>query len=99
MPQPKKQDILNRINEVIEDEKGIPVTMQNMFADAELDSLGTILTIAALEEYYPIFQNIPNDEDAIASLDLPNLTIRDLVNKCKSSIIISLKELKTGTVT
>jgi hypothetical protein len=78
-----KQEILNRLNEIIVDEKGQPVTMKDLFTDSELDSLGTILTIATLEADYPF---LPIDGDAIKDLDIPNLTIRELIKKCVSSI-------------
>ena len=34
-----KQQVLDRLNEIIVEEKGIPVTMDSMWTDSELDSL------------------------------------------------------------
>lgn len=63
------------------------VTMNSKWTDAELDSLGTVITIAVLESDYPLFYDEPVDADALANMDFENLTIRDLVNKCRLSII------------
>ncbi len=82
-----KQEILDRLNEIIIEEKGIRVTMDSLLKDAELDSLGTVIAIAVLESDYPIFKDVPVDADALSTLDFTTLTIRDLVNKCRLSII------------
>jgi acyl carrier protein len=91
-----KQEILDRLNEIIVDEKGVRVDMNSMWTDAELDSLGTVITIAVLESEYPIFKDIP-DADALSTIDFPNLTIRDLVNKCRLSIINTSTEQNSKT--
>jgi acyl carrier protein len=91
-----KQEILDRLNEIIVDEKGVRVDMNSMWTDAELDSLGTVITIAILESEYPIFKDIP-DADALSTIDFPNLTIRDLVNKCRLSIINTSTEQNSKT--
>ena len=88
-----KQKILDQLNAIIVDEKGIPVTMKDMFTDSELDSLGTILTIAMLEAEYPIFKGI-GEADGIQKLDIPNLTVRELIKKCILSITTTSKEPK-----
>lgn len=77
-----KQEILDRLNEIIVDEKGVRVGMDNLFKDAELDSLGTVITIAMLEADYPIFKDVPNDADALSTIDFETLTIRELIRKC-----------------
>lgn len=91
-----KQQILDRLNEIIVDEKGVSVGMDSMWTDAELDSLGTLITIATLESEYPIFKNMP-DEDALASIDFHTLTIRDLINQCRLSIINTSTEQNSKT--
>lgn len=77
-----KQQILDRLNELIEEEHGVPVTMDSKFIDAELDSLGTVITLACLEADYPFWKDVPKSEDAIAMMDIPNLTIRELIRQC-----------------
>ena len=89
-----KQEILDRLNEIILEEKGVRVTMKSNWRDAELDSLGTVITIAMLEADYPLFYDVPVDADALATMDFENLTIRDLVNKCRLSIINTSPEQK-----
>jgi hypothetical protein len=93
-----KQKILDQLNKIIVDEKGIPVTMKSMFMDSELDSLGVMLTLVMLETDYPIFRGIAT-EDELAYLDIPNLTVRDLIKKCVSSITPTLPGLIKGKVT
>lgn len=88
----QKQSILDHLNKIIIEEKGKPVTINSMFIDSELDSLGTILTIAFLEADFPIFKDFPSEEDALLSLDIPNLTIRELIKKCILSITNTSKE-------
>lgn len=87
-----KQKILDQLNEIIVDEKGIPVTINSMFSDSELDSLGTILTIVTLESLYPIFKHISVEADAIKDLDIPNLTVRELITKCILSTTLISEE-------
>jgi len=89
-----KQQILDRLNEIIIEEKGLRVNMDNKWIDAELDSLGTVIAISVLEADYPLFYDIPIEADALVSLDFENLTIRDLVNKCRLSIINTSPEQK-----
>jgi acyl carrier protein len=77
-----KQEILDRLNEIIIEEKGVRVTMDSKFSDAELDSLGTVITIATLEGDYPIFKDVPIDADALSTMNFETLTIRELVRQC-----------------
>lgn len=88
-----KQQILDRLNEIIIEEKGVRVTMKSKWTDAELDSLGTVMTIAILEADYPLFYDEPIQADALANMNFETLTIRDLVNKCRLSIINTSQEL------
>ena len=93
-----KQEILNRLNEIIVEEKGFRVTMNSMWTDTDLDSLGTVITIAVLESDYPLFYDVPVDADALLTLDFETLTIRDLVNKCRLSIINTSSDQKSMVV-
>ena len=78
-----KQKVLDRLNEIIVEEKGQAVTMNSMWKDTDLDSLGTVITIATLEYDYPaMFADLANDADALATLDFENLTIREIIKKC-----------------
>jgi hypothetical protein len=92
-----KQEILDRLNEIIVEEKGDRVTMDSMWTDSNLDSLGTVITISMLEYDYPLFHDVPVDADALQSLDFLTLTIRDLVNKCRLSIIATSTEPASET--
>jgi len=79
-----KQQILDRLNELIVEERGKPVKMTSSLRDAELDSLGTMIVLASLEADYPFMKDAPGQGYEI--LDIPNLTIRELIRKCVLSI-------------
>ena len=79
-----EKEILDRINEIIVDEKGYAVAVDGMFLDAELDSLGTLITFITIDSEFHIFE--PDVEIDFEDLDISNLTMRDLVVKCESSI-------------
>jgi len=83
-----KQKILDRLNEIIVEEKGDRVCINCKWTDTNLDSLGTLITIATLESEYPIF----GPGEGLESLDFPNLTIRELVKKCVLSITATSPE-------
>ena len=74
------KQVLDRINEIIVEEKGQPVVLDGLFSDAQLDSLGTMITFVTLDAEYDILQGSQLDD-----IDIKNLTIRDLVAKCISS--------------
>ena len=86
-------EILARVSEIIEGEKGYAVTMDSMFIDAELDSLGTMITLITIDSEFHILSP-EQTEIGFEDLDIPNLTIRDLVEKCISSITGTSTELK-----
>lgn len=93
-----KQEILDRLNEIIVEEKGSPVTMKSMFKDADLDSLGTMLTLVTLESDYPFMGEYSEEVDALKNLDIENLTIRELIKKCVLSKTSASTEPKNETV-
>ena len=64
-----------------------------MFTDAGLDSLGTMLTIITLEADFPFLNDI-HDDDTFKYLDIPNLTVRELIKKCVLSITTSSEAVK-----
>jgi hypothetical protein len=79
-----KQEILDFINKAITDERGVPVGKDGKFIDAELDSLATLIVLITIDSKFPILGDA--QDQGFEDLDIPNLTMRDLVNKCKSSI-------------
>jgi hypothetical protein len=94
-----KKDILKRLNEIIEDEKGSPVGINDMFMDSDLDSLGVLLTIVTLDADYPFLPGNSDDDSPLADLDVPNLTVRDLVKKCVLSITATSNQLSEDQAT
>jgi len=93
-----KHEVLNKINEIILEEKGRKVTMDSKFTDAELDSLGTIITLITIDSEFHIFDPDKTEKD-LTDLDIENLIIRDLVVKCVLSNINTSEEQKTGKAT
>lgn len=93
-----KREILARINEILMDEKGRAVTMDSMFMDAELDSLGTSIALIVIDSEFHIFDPDKAEKD-LSDLDIPNLTIRGLVVKCILSIINTSTEQKAKETT
>lgn len=81
----RKQEILDRINEIIVEEKGKALQSTDLFKNAELDSLGTAIVLITIDAEFFIFKGM-TEEEAWASIDIPTITMRDLVNKCKLSI-------------
>lgn len=94
-----KQEILDRINEVILDENGKAVTIDNTFLESELDSLGVMLTLITLDDDYHFLLDVPEDADIVEYLGVLTLTIKDLVNLCRLSIINFSKVQKLETPT
>lgn len=86
-----KQEIFDFINDIIVDEKGQPIQMNDKFIDSGLDSLGILVTLITLDAEYPIFKGIP-EEEQLAYIDVQNVTMRELVIKCKSSTISASPE-------
>ena len=74
-----KKEVLDFINEAIEEEKGSAVGMDDMFMDSELDSLGVVLTLLALEEEFGYMEGF---EEGKEMEGVEKLTVRELVKKC-----------------
>jgi len=81
----KKSEILEKINEIIVDEKGQKVNINDLFVDSQLDSLGITITLVMIDAEFPIFKGVTTGKE-FDSLDIPNLTMRDLITKCRLSI-------------
>lgn len=74
-----KQSVLDRLNEIIEEEKGRPVTLNDMFMDSKLDSLGATITLVTLDGDYGFFGDVEEGDELVG---VETLTVRDLVKKC-----------------
>lgn len=91
-----KQEVLDFINEAIEEEKGQPVGMDDMFMDSDLDSLGVSLTLLALDEEFGCLGDL---EEAGELRGIDELTVRDLVKKCILASSNTSEEPNQKTVT
>jgi len=74
-----KKEVLDFINEAIEEEKGRAIGMDDMFMDSELDSLGVVLTLLALDEE---FGHMEGFEEGKELEGVEELTVRELVKQC-----------------
>lgn len=81
-----KQDILDRINEIVIDEKGLKLSINGNFVDSDLDSLGVVIVIITLDDEFGILKGIPKGKEFDG---IEELTVRDLVYKCKLRIPIT----------
>lgn len=79
----KNSEVLEIINDLIVEECGRKVTLDQAFHEADIDDIGQLIFFIALEEKFPIFEG---QEDPMSSLDLPTLTVRDLVHRCRQSL-------------
>jgi len=75
----EEEEILANINTQVASENGMPLLMDDMFMDSELDSLGVSMVLLMLSAEYDI------DEKLVETLDQFKLSVKDLVNTCKSS--------------
>lgn len=75
-----KDKVLKRINEIVIEEKGVPVDKNSLFTDTQLDSLGTMIVLATIDAEFKPFKE--GFEKWFSSVDINTLTIRDVINKC-----------------
>ena len=78
----KEEEILSNINKIILSENGLPVTMDNLFTQSTLDSLGKMIVFLTISGEYNL------DTSKVDKLleDILTLKVSDLVALCKSSI-------------
>lgn len=76
------EDVLERINEIIREEKGNRVTLNSKLVDAELDSFGITVLFITLDDEYGYFKDVPDGEDVFATIPYASITIREVVAKC-----------------
>lgn len=86
-----KKAVLDKINKIITNEKGVPVAMDGMLADAQLDSLGTSITLISIDAEFNILDPVSPEKDL---LNLTKLSMRDLVTKCILSTTDTFTEQK-----
>lgn len=78
----KKQEVLDSINSMIVEEYGNSLTMQDKLIDSGLDSLGMSLFLIQLDSKFGVLADKQEGVSEFDHLDIENLTVRDLVNKC-----------------
>jgi acyl carrier protein len=71
-----KQKILDRLNELIIQEKGRPITIDDTIKEADLDSLGIVFVFIELDSEYSLSDKTNN------FWDMANLTVRQIVTGC-----------------
>ena len=75
-----EQEVLDRINEIILEEEGSPITMEGKFQDVQLDSLGMLMLMVSIDAEFSIFDG--KSEEELQNFDHPGLTTKELVSKC-----------------
>jgi acyl carrier protein len=73
----EEEEILKTINKFIDHENGQPLQMNSLFVDSNLDSLGYLIALMNISGEYGI------EESEEENIDLENLKVSDLVNRCK----------------
>jgi len=79
-----EQEVLDALNKLIREEKGNRVTLDSTWAEADLDSFGTVVVLSELDSTYGLFADVPDGEDQFKTLAFSTLTVRDVVEKCMS---------------
>lgn len=81
-----KQNILDRLNEIIENEGGISVTVNDSFKNAELDSLGSLMVLVNLDIDFNLFSTTETEDVKDQVTEFIELTVREIINKCRLAI-------------
>ena len=87
-----RNDIYQHVSKLIAEENGmLPVSPQDTLSDSGLDSLGMMFLFVSLDTFYNILEGIPVGQE-IEELGLDTITIKELVNLCKKSLIVKSAE-------
>lgn len=74
------EEVLAFLNERIRDEHGNRVNIDGMFVDAELDSFGTVMVLADMDNEYNCFPRT-----WMAETNFKELAVRDIINRVLAS--------------
>jgi len=77
------KEILEVINKAVRNERGKYLNIDSKYTDAELDSLGITMSLMEIDDKYDFFKKVGEGQEVFAKLDIPNLTVRKLVELCK----------------
>ena len=77
-----KKEILESLNSFIKEERGKALTKDSILGDAELDSLGTIIVLAAMEAEYGLFSELDDKAHTEMLGNIKNLTVKEIIRKC-----------------
>jgi len=80
-----RKEIAQYLNEVIADQQGMPLTSNDLFVEAGLDSLGLTFFLMEVDTKYALLKDIPDGQE-YESLNLGSITFKDLVNLCKKAL-------------
>ena len=70
------QKIVDRINELIEEENGTAVDATQAIVESEIDSFGLIMVLNSIDEEYKVWT-----KEEFKELPFEKLTIQDIVDK------------------
>lgn len=71
-------DILGNINEYITNENGLPVTIDSMLHECELDSFGYTVFFIDLDDEYDCYSS-----EYVKTLNIAELRVKDMVERIK----------------
>jgi hypothetical protein len=71
---------LKQLNKLIKDEHGNPVTLDNLWSEAGIDSFGTTMVLCDMDGIYGCF-----DKEWLNAVDWEILTIRDIVERADNA--------------
>ncbi len=82
----KRKDIIEFINELIEEENGVLIGLEDTIDKACLDSLGTMFFLIELDNKYNLFGgNAGVSGNSFEDFKPSDVTVKELVNLCKVS--------------
>jgi len=77
-----KEQIKDFINEVIELNYGTPIGLNNKLVDSGIDSFGIAALVTELDAKYCLLEPYSKTDNIYEKLDIYNITMKQLVDKC-----------------
>jgi acyl carrier protein len=83
-----EKEVLDFMNTIIEEENGVPITIDSKYSDASIDSFGTVVFFLELDDKFSYFESDEEYREFMNTADFSTLTIKELVQQCilKSTI-------------
>lgn len=79
----KNSEVLSTINDLVKEEGGKVLTLENMVKDCGLDEMGMIMVQVGLEDQFNIIDTTSTYKQITT---FQNYSVRELVHKCRKSL-------------